>query len=54
MIKTLIAALLLASCVSKPVFKTDTETERNCLAHYRDGDITWEQYQECLKYERGP
>lgn len=54
MFKSILTAMLLASCVSKPVFKTDTQTERECLEHYRSGEITWAGYQECLENEKGP
>lgn len=54
MIKSIFCAILLASCVSKPVLRHDTQREKDCLQYYRDGAITWAEYKTCLKSERTP
>lgn len=48
MIKPILAFLLLASCVSKPVFPDNTEQEKKCKKAYTEGAITYSEYQKCL------
>lgn len=54
MFKSILFAILLASCASKETFPTHSQDEQKWLQEYRDGDISWEQYQERLKNEKKP
>ncbi len=55
MLKPILIALLICSCVaSRPVFPTNTEDERHWKQQYRDGEITWSQYQSLLQTEEKP
>lgn len=51
MLKSLLAALLLASCVSKPTYPTNTDDEKLWKQQYQDGQIDWDEYQELLRTE---
>jgi len=51
----IVVVVYLTCCTaSKQVYPTNTQTEKDCLAHYKAGDISWSGYQECLKNEKGP
>lgn len=53
MIRPLIAALLLCACVAtKEPFPTNTESERLWKQEYRDGKISWSEYQLKLNTEK--
>lgn len=52
MIKVILAAFLIASCTSKPVFPTRNADETKWEQQYRDGEITWAEYQDKLKSEK--
>lgn len=49
MIKAIIAALILAACSSEHSFPTNTAQEAQLRQDYRDGKITYSEYQEKLK-----
>lgn len=54
MIYAFVAALVLASCVSKPLYPTANADERKWLQDYRDGKMSWSDYRQHLNAEKGP
>ncbi len=53
MLKPILLAFLICSCVaSKPVFPTDTKAEQRWEQEYRDGKLSWSEYQSLLKGEK--
>lgn len=54
MFKSVLFAILLASCASKETFPTHSQDEQKWLQEYRDGKITWSEYQTLLKSEQQP
>lgn len=52
MMKAIIAALFLCSCLGGTAVPTNTEYQRNALEEYRAGKISWAEYQEVLKHEK--
>lgn len=49
--KSILFALLLASCSSRPLYPTDNADEKRWLQEYRDGKITWSEYQSLIAAE---
>ncbi len=39
------------SCATKPTYPTANAHEKELLREYRDGEITWSEYQDRLKHE---
>ena len=53
MIRPIIAALIMASCTaSKPLYPTDTPSEKLWKQQYVSGQITWAEYQMRLQNEK--
>jgi len=51
--KSIIAALMLCCCTAtKEPFPTATESERQWKQEYRDGKLSWSEYQEKLRTEK--
>jgi outer membrane biogenesis lipoprotein LolB len=51
--KALIAALLICACsATRETFPTNTANEKLWKQEYRDGKISWSQYQAKLKTEK--
>jgi len=50
--KSIIAALLICSCVATKTFPTDTANERAWKQLYSEGKISWSEYQALLKSEK--
>ena len=50
--KSILIALILASCSTKPILPSNTDDERKWKQEYVDGKITYSEYQSRLKNEK--